>query len=124
MAGQPLAEEVMAPAQAVASADVPLSLLRAHKMLGHPVRYKMMLILRSRLASPTELVDEIGEFGWCLKRTCDTVRELRDAGLVERVGRKAGPKGGMRLLYRAVPPRVRLDETGHLVVLPGVSADG
>lgn len=70
------------------------------KAMSHPLRAKMLHVLRTRTASPSELADELGED---LGRTSYHVRYLfADLGLLELV-RTEPVRGAMEHFYRARP---------------------
>jgi DNA-binding transcriptional ArsR family regulator len=70
---------------------------RMARAYGHPVRARALVILASRVASPRQIAEEIGE---SLGTVSYHVRELRDAGLIELV-ETDGSSGGVQHFYRA-----------------------
>jgi hypothetical protein len=116
MADQAVAE---GPADAVFSKKtgpvVDLWVLKAHKMLGHSVRYR---ILQIPLRPPSQS-DGAGR-----REKRNRLGTEAAAGLVERARRVPGPKGGIRSLYRANPDRVRLEGERLVVLAQGEPAIG
>jgi DNA-binding transcriptional ArsR family regulator len=64
---------------------------------GHPIRARAMMILGSRVASPKEIAEELGE---PIGKVSYHVRELRDSGLIELV-ETDDRHGGIQHFYRA-----------------------
>lgn len=60
-------------------------------MLGHPLRYEIVMKLGERPATCRELAEELDED---IKRIYEAIDALRGEGLVEVVAREAGPDGG------------------------------
>lgn len=67
------------------------------KALSHPLRYRLMLILGDREASPKELAEMLGEG---FHKTWEHVRLLEDWGLIELVGTDQR-RGGTQHFYKA-----------------------
>jgi len=86
---------------------------------SHPVRARAMVILGSRVASPKEIAEQIGE---PLGKVSYHIRELRDAKLIELV-ETDGSRGGVQHFYRAaLLPILRTESMRHLS--PGDRAVG
>lgn len=75
-------------------ASISLKIARAY---ANPVRARALMILGARVASPSEIAEEIGE---PLGKVSYHVRELRDAGLIELVDTDQR-RGGVQHFYRA-----------------------
>lgn len=68
------------------------------KALSHPLRYRIMMVLGDREASPKEL-SEILEAGF--KHVCEQVQILKKGGHIELVGEDKR-RGGVQHIYKAV----------------------
>jgi DNA-binding transcriptional ArsR family regulator len=64
---------------------------------GHPIRARALLIFGTRVASPKEIAEEMGE---PIGKVSYHIRELRDWGLIELVETDAR-HGGVQHFYRA-----------------------
>jgi DNA-binding transcriptional ArsR family regulator len=72
---------------------------RIHRMLGHPLRYEIIMKLGERPWTPTELSEALDE---SLKRISEQIEILGREGLIELVDKQPGPRGGMVHTYRSV----------------------
>jgi DNA-binding transcriptional ArsR family regulator len=70
--------------------------LTLFEALSHPLRYRMMMVLGERRASPKQLADLLDEDR---VRIAEQIRYLRDADCIELVATETG--GGAQHLYRA-----------------------
>jgi DNA-binding transcriptional ArsR family regulator len=70
---------------------------RLIKALGHPVRVRALAILNERVASPSELAEELGE---ALGNVAYHVKVLEENGAIELV-RTAPVRGALEHFYRA-----------------------
>jgi DNA-binding transcriptional ArsR family regulator len=82
-----------------------------HKALSHPTRYRIMMVLGEREASPKELSEELEED---FLRVAEHVRQLRDWDLIELVDTDRR-RGGKQHFYRArTLPLLGTDEWSEL----------
>lgn len=77
--------------------DAGADLLKAVKLLAHPERYRLMILLTDREACPTELAEITG---YDFKRVCKHVRLLEEKGFIELVDTDHR-RGGVQHFYRA-----------------------
>lgn len=78
-----------------------------YKMLGNPLRTRIIIVLEGREASPTELAEILDED---FQRVCNQVRYLKRNGFIELVDEDRR-KGGVQHFYKAVVrPRLEADE--------------
>lgn len=70
---------------------------RMARAFGHPVRAHALIVLTQRMASPSEIAEELGE---TIGKVSYHFRELRDLGLIELVETDCS-QGGVRHFYRA-----------------------
>lgn len=71
--------------------------LRMARAYANPVRARALMILGARVASPSEIAEQIGE---TLGKVSYHIRELRDAGLIELVETDSS-RGGVQHFYKA-----------------------
>jgi DNA-binding transcriptional ArsR family regulator len=71
--------------------------------IAHPLRHRLLTILNERVASPTELADELGER---LGNVSYHVSVLADLGLLELV-RMTSRRGAIEHHYRGAPVPLR-----------------
>ena len=69
-----------------------------HKVLSHPVRYAILMVVSEREACSKELSEELDE---AFPRVCEHVRQLKKWGYIEVV-RTSNETGGSQQFYRAV----------------------
>ena len=69
------------------------------KILSNPLRGRIMVVLRERPASPSELAKMLDE---SLGNTSYHVREMAKAGVIELVDTKPGERGGPKRIYKAI----------------------
>jgi DNA-binding transcriptional ArsR family regulator len=82
-----------------------------YKMMGNPLRTRIIMALGSREASPKELAEILDED---FQRVCAQVRYLKRNGFIELVDEDRR-KGGVQHFYKTVVrPRVEADEWEHL----------
>ena len=67
------------------------------RAFGNPIRAQALIILGSRVASPREIAEELGE---PIGKVSYHIRELRDSGLIELVSTDDS-RGGVQHFYRA-----------------------
>jgi DNA-binding transcriptional ArsR family regulator len=84
-----------AKAEGTADVDVQQRLVKA---LGHPIRYRALIILNERVASPSEIATELGE---SLGVVSYHMRTLEALGCIELV-RRAQRRGAVEHYYRAI----------------------
>jgi DNA-binding transcriptional ArsR family regulator len=78
-----------------------------HKLLGNPLRTRIIMALGGREASPKELAEILDED---FQRVCNQVRYLKRNGFIELVDEDRR-KGGVQHFYKAVVrPRLEADE--------------
>lgn len=78
-----------------------------YKMLGNPLRTRIIMVLGGREASPKELAEILDED---FQRVCNQVRYLKRNGFIELVDEDRR-KGGVQHFYKAVVrPRLEADE--------------
>jgi DNA-binding transcriptional ArsR family regulator len=78
-----------------------------YKLLGNPLRTRIIMILGGREASPKELAENLDED---FQRVCNQVRYLKRNGFIELVDEDRR-KGGVQHFYKAVVrPRLEADE--------------
>jgi DNA-binding transcriptional ArsR family regulator len=70
------------------------------KVLGHPTRSRIMVLLTELEASPSEIAERLGEN---LEMISYHVREMAkvEPAIIEQVGTKPGKRGGLMKVYRA-----------------------
>jgi len=82
-----------------------------YKMMGNPLRTRIIMALGNREASPKELSEILDED---FQRICTQIRYLKRNGFIEQVDEDRR-KGGVQHFYKAVVrPRVEADEWEHL----------
>lgn len=82
-----------------------------YKMMGNPLRTRIIMALGNREASPKELAEILDED---FQRVCGQVRYLKRNGFIEMVDEDRR-RGGVQHFYKAVVrPRVEADDWEHL----------
>jgi predicted transcriptional regulator len=82
-----------------------------YKMMGNPLRTRIIMVLGNREASPKELAEILDED---FQRVCTQVRYLKRNSFIELVDEDRR-KGGVQHFYKAlVRPRVEADEWENL----------